>query len=132
MTYSRTPSWKSHRVHPGSKLHYSIDVLMAIPLTFLVYGNPAIAMCASEWAGNLHESSEAASRHRVEPDLGVVAVEPCCFPFGYLSSRRVIFKTATNKPTAVVHLRLGKKSGLKSEICRKARQNGREVLLATA
>ena len=24
---------------------------MAIPLTFLVYGTPAIAMCASEWAG---------------------------------------------------------------------------------
>jgi len=71
----------------GSKLHYSIDVLMAIPLTFLVYGNPAIAMCASEWAGNLHESSEAPSRHRVEPDLGVVAVEPCCFPFGRMAGK---------------------------------------------
>ena len=26
---------------------------MAIPLTFLVYGTPAIAMCAREWAGEL-------------------------------------------------------------------------------
>lgn len=72
----------------GSKLHYSVDVLLAIPLTFLVYGNPAIAMCAREWAErDTDRRPVSMNGHTFEPDLGMVAVEPCCFPFGKMAGK---------------------------------------------
>lgn len=50
----------------------------------MVYGNPAIAMCACQWAEDNLEERRPLSVNGLtfEPDLGTVAVEPCCFPFG--------------------------------------------------
>ena len=79
----------------GSKLHYSVDVLLAIPLTFLVYGNPAVAMCASEWAErDTDRRPVSMNGHTFEPDLGMVAVEPCCFPFGNLTLIFVVARSS--------------------------------------
>ncbi|CAK9084487.1 unnamed protein product [Durusdinium trenchii] len=72
----------------GSKLHYSLDVFMAIPLTFLIYGNPAIAVCASDWAGDAENQRPVSmDGFRLEPDLGNISIEPCCLPFGDLAGQ---------------------------------------------
>eukprot|EP00931_Biecheleriopsis_adriatica_P075527 TRINITY_DN49374_c0_g1_i1.p1 TRINITY_DN49374_c0_g1~~TRINITY_DN49374_c0_g1_i1.p1 ORF type:complete len:476 (+),score=52.77 TRINITY_DN49374_c0_g1_i1:28-1455(+) len=88
----------------GSKLHYSLDVFLALPLTLLLYGSPAVALASSSWA----EVDEAIplcngalgvplqhSHHRPPSidsvgqdlptgDLGVVSVAPCCIPFCFI------------------------------------------------
>ena len=43
-------------------------------------------MCASEWAErDTDRRPVSMNGHTFEPDLGMVAVEPCCFPFGNLA-----------------------------------------------
>ena len=71
----------------GSKLHYSLDVLAALPLSFLIYGNPALALMAQDWAepdaGEVKKDPRTAPK--IPPDLGVVSVAPCCLPFADLA-----------------------------------------------
>ncbi|CAE7416091.1 unnamed protein product [Symbiodinium natans] len=70
----------------GSKLHYSLDVVAAVPLSFLVYGNPALALMAQDWADTDVATSEVPTEAlRFPPDLGIVSVAPCCLPFADLA-----------------------------------------------
>ena len=71
----------------GSKLHYSVDVLAALPLSFLVYGNPALALMAQDWADPVEVELTKDSRDapKVPSDLGFVSVPPCCLPFADLA-----------------------------------------------
>ncbi|CAJ1450635.1 unnamed protein product [Effrenium voratum] len=69
----------------GSKLHYSVDVVLALPLASLMYANPAVAMAASDWAET--KTPTAFSSPKAEADLGMVPVSPCCFPFANLAGR---------------------------------------------
>jgi len=67
----------------GSKLHYSLDVIAAVPLSFLVYGNPALALMAQDWADPVavEVKKDPTGAPRFPPDLGFVSVAPCCLPF---------------------------------------------------
>lgn len=89
----------------ASPYHYALDVVVALVLTLLVYGNPAVALAAELWVETMEAhphsaspgatpSSWAAFASGMEAmvgllsgsagmlrDLGQVAVPPCCIPF---------------------------------------------------
>lgn len=64
-----------------NRFHYSMDVAMAILLTFLFYTNGSIGMVADLWARK--NSKPMAS---VYTD-GDVMVPPCCVPFSFCANR---------------------------------------------
>jgi len=90
----------------GSSDHYTADILVAFPLTLLIYSNPVIAVAAKRWADccalggqQLLPVYSSSSVQSTEPptqlsmdhfessgsaplrDVGHAVVPPCCLPF---------------------------------------------------
>mmetsp|Transcript_88197 Transcript_88197/g.169863 ORF Transcript_88197/g.169863 Transcript_88197/m.169863 type:complete len:465 (+) Transcript_88197:72-1466(+) len=74
-----------------NRFHYSIDVAIAVVMTFLLYTNGAVAACAKSWV-RLRERERSAhfkqeeflilkvKLSELESD-GEVIIPPCCLPF---------------------------------------------------
>lgn len=79
-----------------NRFHYTMDVVMAILITFLFYTNGTVSMVADWWT-NLY-SKPVASMYTD----GDVTVPPCCFPFSLCVDRGFIFET--RKFTQALHM----------------------------
>lgn len=77
--------------------HYTLDVVLALALTLLVYGNPAVAVAADRWAAQSDVTAGAEdgcdsacmqnSTSETLRDVGHIGVLPCCIPFCALSGQ---------------------------------------------
>mmetsp|Transcript_61668 Transcript_61668/g.133574 ORF Transcript_61668/g.133574 Transcript_61668/m.133574 type:complete len:508 (-) Transcript_61668:213-1736(-) len=72
-----------------NRFHYSMDVFVAVLLTFLFYTNGAIAVATKRWV------QWPAGEDKADKDLfasrGDVLLPPCCFPFCWFAGREHIF-----------------------------------------
>jgi len=78
--------------------HYTLDVVLAVALTLLVYGNPAVAVATERWIAQIGDSSpssglddscDAPCMLASEPlrDVGLIGILPCCIPFCAISGQ---------------------------------------------
>eukprot|EP00927_Polykrikos_kofoidii_P015293 TRINITY_DN16783_c0_g1_i1.p1 TRINITY_DN16783_c0_g1~~TRINITY_DN16783_c0_g1_i1.p1 ORF type:complete len:975 (+),score=188.31 TRINITY_DN16783_c0_g1_i1:415-2925(+) len=85
------------------RFHYTMDVVVALVFTLLMYSNPAIAVVADFWASEFDGSrrilpSSSSTRRTanewgsdVRHDRGAVLVPPCCVPFCCISGRYSLY-----------------------------------------
>lgn len=70
-----------------NRLHYTMDIAIAIVLSLLLFSNPAVAAATEFWAVDLNgehtflaSSCPGLGGGRNDKDLGELLVPPCCFP----------------------------------------------------
>mmetsp|Transcript_45156 Transcript_45156/g.130755 ORF Transcript_45156/g.130755 Transcript_45156/m.130755 type:complete len:850 (-) Transcript_45156:56-2605(-) len=71
----------------ANRFHYTMDIVIALVLSLLIFSSPAIAAATEFWAVDLdaeHNFLESvcagSSVARSDKDLGDLLVPPCCFP----------------------------------------------------
>lgn len=71
----------------ASRIHYTMDIVIALVLSLLLFSSPAVAAATEYWAvdldgerGLLESSCSRGASRDGEKDLGDLLVPPCCFP----------------------------------------------------
>jgi len=79
---------------------YTMDVVLALVLTMLLYSSPVIAICVDRWllCGSLLSHSDT----KDPCDKGDVVIPPCCLPFCCVHGRYFLYSTSVREAEAAL------------------------------
>jgi len=70
----------------GNRYHYTMDVVLAVVISLLVYSNHIVALCAEHW--------QADNRKQANSSDCDIIVAPCCLPFCCLQGRYYLYSSS--------------------------------------
>lgn len=83
-----------------TRQQYTMDVVLALVLTMLLYSSPLIAICVDRWLvyGSLISQGDA----KDPCDKGDVVIPPCCLPFCCVHGRYFLYSTSVREAEAAL------------------------------
>lgn len=84
---------------------YTVDVVLAIVFTLLVYGSPIVALGVDKWLTLASGQLSVPGGHKDSYDEGDVIVPICCFPFCCLHGRFFLYSATAREAESEIKTR---------------------------